>query len=144
MRIWRPINGRVRWLSLAAVASLVPLLGAAPAMATSSAPHDPVGAYLLTVAPEDDANTDPLRTATLVCGPDGGTHVNPATACEQLRRAAGRVGGVPEEPGPCTREYAPVRVTATGTWNGRKHRYTRTYPNRCTAIRATGGVLFAF
>ncbi|WP_449064668.1 SSI family serine proteinase inhibitor [Planomonospora algeriensis] len=67
-----------------------------------------------------------------------------AAACDRLRRAGGRVEDVPESPGACTLEYAPVRVTATGTWQGRRYRYAETHPNRCAAIRATGGVLFAF
>ncbi|MFF5211879.1 SSI family serine proteinase inhibitor [Streptosporangium sp. NPDC000396] len=111
-------------------------------MAAPSASSHPVGSYVLTVTPE--GSTQPLGTATLACDPDGGTHVNSTTACDQLRRAGGRIGRIPEDPGMCTREYAPVRLSATGTWNGRKIRYERTYPNRCTAVRATGGVLFAF
>ncbi|MBG0814762.1 hypothetical protein HS045_11225 [Planomonospora sp. ID82291] len=117
-------------------------LGAVPAVAGTFAPDGPTGSYLLQVAREDGSG--PTRTATLTCGPDGGTHPRPVLACGQLRRAGGRVEAVPERPGACTLEYVPVRLTATGTWQGRRYRYAETHPNRCAAIRATGGVLFAF
>ncbi|GAA4606620.1 hypothetical protein GCM10023195_24120 [Actinoallomurus liliacearum] len=42
----------------------------------------------------------------------------------------------------CALVHAPVRVTAEGRWNGGFRRYTRTFFNRCAAIRATGGVIF--
>ncbi|GAA3166501.1 hypothetical protein GCM10010466_66600 [Planomonospora alba] len=138
MRFRSPIRARAGWLAAACVAALAPLLAASPAAAGTPAP---TGSYLLKVTPQDGTAA---RTATLTCGPDGGTHADPAAACAQLRRTGGRVEGIPESQGACTLEYAPVRVSATGTWQGRQYRYERTYPNRCAAVRATGGVLFAF
>jgi hypothetical protein len=143
----RPWNGRVLSAVAVTAACLAPLSGAAPAMAAAShdaaTSYDPVGVYILAIAP-DDGTAAPLAASTLLCGPDGGAHAGAATACAQLRRAQGRVDRVPADPGPCTQEYAPVRVTATGTWNRRHHEFTRTYENRCLAVRATGGVLFDF
>jgi Subtilisin inhibitor-like len=39
--------------------------------------------------------------------------------------------------------YAPIRADLTGTWKGRRVRWSRTYGNRCEMTRATG-VLFQF
>ncbi|GAT70098.1 proteinase inhibitor I16 subtilisin-type inhibitor [Planomonospora sphaerica] len=142
MRIRPSAHVPVRRFAAASAAGLAALLGAAPASAGAPAADGPTGSYLLEVARED--GSAPARKATLTCGPDGGTHPRAAAACDQLRRAGGRVEDVPERPGACTLEYAPVRVTATGTWQGRRYRYAETHPNRCAAIRATGGVLFAF
>ncbi|WP_113703044.1 SSI family serine proteinase inhibitor [Nonomuraea lactucae] len=144
MRFRRPLYRRGGWLLTAAAAGLVPLFTAAPAMAAASTSYDPVGVYVLTVTSEADTAPRPAATSTLLCVPDGGTHADAAAACEQLSRTNGRVDRVPAAPGPCTREYAPVRVAATGVWNRQRREFTRTYPNRCEAIRATGGVIFAF
>jgi hypothetical protein len=57
---------------------------------------------------------------------------------------AGEVTRLPGRQGPCSSEYAPVQVSAHGTWNGEPRHFTRTYPNLCAAIRDTGGVLFRF
>ncbi|MBG0831354.1 protease inhibitor protein [Planomonospora sp. ID67723] len=142
MRIERSVNTRLGRLSLLTAAMAAPLLWAAPATAAPAAPSSPTGSYLLTVEPEKGLGV--ARSATLTCAPDGGTHTTAATACDQLRRARGKVAAIPEDPGPCTKEYAPVRVTAVGTWKGQQRRYTQTYSNHCMAVRATGGVLFAF
>ncbi|MFI7440082.1 SSI family serine proteinase inhibitor [Nonomuraea indica] len=128
----------------AAAAGLTLLLGAAPATAMSVPSYDPVGVYVLTVTPDDGTTAEPLAASTLLCGPDGGAHAAAAAACDQLRRVQGRAERIPEDPGPCTREYAPVRVSAVGIWRGQRREYARTFPNRCEAVRATGGILFAF
>lgn len=51
--------------------------------------------------------------------------------------------GIPEDPGPCTEEFQPVIVAASGTWNGEPRHYRQEFSNRCVAVRATGGVIFA-
>ncbi|GAA4621468.1 SSI family serine proteinase inhibitor [Actinoallomurus vinaceus] len=113
------------------------------AMAAPPAPSTwPQGVYTLSVSPVESG--EPARTAVLTCGPDGGTHLAASAACDQLRAVEGRIADLPEEAGACTLVYAPVRVTAQGRWNGRSRRYTRTFFNRCAAVRATGGVIFAF
>ncbi|GAA2264201.1 hypothetical protein GCM10010149_00070 [Nonomuraea roseoviolacea subsp. roseoviolacea] len=146
MRSQRIFHRHRAWLATAALAGMAPLFAAAPALAgtsaTSTAP-DPVGVYVLRVTPATGGDPAPVSTGTLLCGPDGGAHADPTPACDQLRRANGMVERIPEDPGMCTREYAPVRVTATGVWNRQYREFTRTYPNLCTAVRATGGVLFA-
>jgi hypothetical protein len=87
---------------------------------------------------------EPLANASLICPPDGGTHPNPAAACEQLSRSDGRIEGIAEDPGPCTLEFNPVIVAASGTWNGEPRHYKQEFSNRCVAVRATGGVIFDF
>lgn len=84
-----------------------------------------------------------LASASLTCPPDGSSHPNPAAACEQLTRADGFIEGIPEDPGPCTEEFQPVIVAASGTWNGEPRHYRQEFSNRCVAVRATGGVIFA-
>jgi Subtilisin inhibitor-like len=76
--------------------------------------------------------------------PAGGSHPNPAAACEQLSEADGRIEDIPEDPGPCTREFNPVILAASGTWYGQERRFEREFANRCVGIRATGGVIFDF
>ncbi|WP_433330409.1 SSI family serine proteinase inhibitor [Spirillospora sp. CA-294931] len=125
----------------AAVLGAAPLVAAAPASAGTGASS---GAYVLVIAPEDTSRTAAIKDSSLRCGPAGGSHTNAPLACAQLQTARGRVGAIPEDPGPCTREYAPVRVSAHGTWNGSPRHYTKTFSNLCTAVRGTGGVIFAF
>ncbi|GAA4078660.1 SSI family serine proteinase inhibitor [Actinomadura miaoliensis] len=125
--------------TLAVIGGMVSIPLAAPSAAEAT---EPVGGYRLTVAPVQGAGR--VASASLRCGPDGGSHPDPVRACDQLRRVNGNVARLPERPGRCTLEYAPVRVRAHGTWKGRPRDYARTYSNRCAAIRGTGGVLFKF
>ena len=62
----------------------------------------------------------------------------------QLSKADGYIEDIPEDPGPCTREFAPVVVSASGLWDGEERRYEREFSNQCLAIRGTGGVIFDF
>ena len=128
-------RARFRWA--AALAGAAVLTQTAPAQA--GAPAEPAGSYLLTVAPEGGS----AATKTLRCDPDGGTLRSAARACAQLAGADGHVSRIPPENGPCTMEHAPVRVRADGRWRGEPRRFSRTYSNRCVAVRETGGVLFA-
>lgn len=88
------------------------------------------------------ATGETIAEASLTCPPNGGSHPHPVTACAQLSQADGRIEGIPEDPGPCTREFNPVIVAATGTWNGEPRYYKHEFSNRCVAVRATGGVIF--
>ncbi|MFG2088107.1 SSI family serine proteinase inhibitor [Spirillospora sp. NPDC048824] len=124
-------RARFRWA--AAVAGMAVLVHAAPTLA-----EEPLGAYLLMVAPQEG----PVTARTLWCEPDGGTLRAASQACDQLELADGRVARIPRREGPCTLEHAPVRVSADGTWRGEPRHFARTYPNRCAAMRDTGGILF--
>lgn len=112
------------------------------------------------IMPEPDmvlrpANTDvftltvrgkgkPDRGAHLTCAPTGGNHPSPRKACEQLDAAGGEVAEIPADDGMCTAEYQPVTVIARGVWRGQQRTYQQEFPNHCTAVRDTGGVLFNF
>ncbi len=90
------------------------------------------------------ASGEPIASASLSCPPDGGSHPNPAGACEQLSKVDGRIEGIPEDSGPCTLEFNPVILAASGTWNGEPRYYKQEFSNRCVAVRTTGGVIFEF
>jgi hypothetical protein len=100
------------------------------------------GSFALSITSADSGEL--IASASLTCPPDGGSHPNPAAACEQLSQADGWIEGIPEDPGVCTREFAPVIVTALGAWNGEPRYYKQEFSNKCVAVRATGGVIFAF
>ncbi|WP_412518996.1 subtilase-type protease inhibitor [Actinomadura madurae] len=124
-------RARSRWAAV--LAGMAAVTSAAPAQAA-----EPAGVYLLTMAPQHG----PSSTWSLSCDPDGGTHGAASAACDQLEAVDGDVGRIPARPGACTLEYAPVRVTADGSWRGAARHFARTYPNRCAAVRDTGGILF--
>lgn len=103
---------------------------------------EPQGSFDLSIT--SAVSGERIASATLTCPPDGGSHPNPAVACEQLGQADGRVEAIPDDPGPCTLEFNPVVVAASGTWNGEPRSFKQEFSNRCVAGRATGGVLFNF
>ncbi|WP_165978677.1 SSI family serine proteinase inhibitor [Actinomadura darangshiensis] len=124
-------RARFRWAAVLAGAAVI-------ASATPALAGGPAGAYLLTMAPQ----RGPASRWSLQCDPDGGTLDAASQACDQLEAVGGEVARIPARQGACTMEYAPVRVSADGTWHGRPRHFARTYPNRCAAVRGTGGILF--
>ncbi|WP_344900552.1 SSI family serine proteinase inhibitor [Actinomadura meridiana] len=126
------LRSRSRWV--VGLAGTAVIASSAP---TQAAPT-PVGSYVLRVAPEHG----PATTYRLRCDPDGGTIAAVSEACDQLESANGEVRRIPARQGACTMEYSPVRVTADGTWRGEPRHFARTYPNRCSAMNETGGMLF--
>jgi hypothetical protein len=103
---------------------------------------EPQGSFALSITL---ARTNELiAEASLTCEPAGGSHPNPEAACEQLNKVDGRIEDIPEDPGPCTQEFNPVIVAASGTWRGEERDYKQEFSNRCVAVRATGGVIFDF
>ncbi|GAA1891360.1 SSI family serine proteinase inhibitor [Actinomadura bangladeshensis] len=124
-------RARFRWAAV--LAGMAAGASAAPAQAAG-----PAGSYVLTVVHE----LGPKIERSLHCDPDGGTLIQASRACDQLRLVDGRVERIPARTGVCTLEYAPVRVIARGSWHDRPRRFERTYPNRCVAVRETGGILF--
>lgn len=115
-----------------------------PSPAQAAPTTHPHGAYVLTLSPTEPGTELPTRVAALWCNPTGGTHPQAAQACDQLTDANGHLHRIPPDPGPCTLEYAPVRLSAIGTWNSRIRRHHSIHTNRCLAIRETGGVIAAF
>jgi hypothetical protein len=105
-------------------------------------PAGPQGSFTLSIT--SAAGGESVDTASLTCPPDGSSHPHPVAACEQLSQADGHIDGIPQDPGPCTREFNPVIVAASGIWNGEPRYYKQEFSNRCIAVRATGGVIFDF
>ncbi|MCB5909862.1 subtilase-type protease inhibitor [Streptomyces pinistramenti] len=104
-------------------------------------------ALVLTVGQgESRASATVERAVTLTCAPaPGGTHPVARAACGQLRTVAGdfdQVTGA-ESTRVCTKEWAPVVVTADGVWQGHRVSYAHTFPNSC-AMRDGAGAVFEF
>ncbi|MFR9780654.1 SSI family serine proteinase inhibitor [Micromonospora sp. MS34] len=130
-----------RTAALAAVAALgVPAALAAPQPAAAvprPGPETP-SVLLLSVAGAGD-----LRSTVLVCGPAGGLHPDPVTACRLVARVDGDLDVLAVNLEPCTREYAPLTARAVGFWQDRPVTYSRTFDNRCLLHRVTDA-LFDF
>ena len=101
--------------------------------------RQPVGSFELTIA---SPNGEVRASATLTCGPAGGTHPDPQAACAQLIDADGRIEKIPEKEGICTQQFEPVVLRAHGTWNGEPREFEAEFGNPCFGILATGGVIF--
>jgi hypothetical protein len=102
----------------------------------------PQGSFDLSIA--SAASGQVLASASLTCNPDGGSHPNPATACEQLTQANGFIEKIPPEEGACTREFKPVILKASGTWDGEDRQFEFEFSNRCVGVKETGGEIFDF
>ncbi|WUI02135.1 subtilase-type protease inhibitor [Spirillospora sp. NBC_00431] len=133
-------RARFRWAGVLAGMALIAQAAPAQAAPAPSPARKPVGVYTLTVAPEHGPGRGTAER--LRCDPDGGTHHAASEACDQLAAVDGEVARIAARPGPCTMESAPVKVRADGTWHGKPRHFAETYPNRCAAVRETGGVLF--
>lgn len=79
----------------------------------------------------------------LGCDPVSGPPPKAAQACATFRRVDGHPGRIKPARIMCMLIYAPIRADVTGTWRGRRIRWSRTYGNTCEMTRATG-VVFAF
>jgi hypothetical protein len=107
-------------LLLARAAALVALLVVSGCGSGSSAPAKP--RYELTVTYWPSGRGGEARTATLQCDPDGGSHPDPAKACDALlshEEALEPVGGDVA----CTELYGgPQVATLSGTAHARLSR----------------------
>ncbi|MBG0832162.1 hypothetical protein HS041_31130 [Planomonospora sp. ID67723] len=84
------------------------------------------------------------RHVVLRCNPVSGSHPRGAEACRELEAAGGDPAALtPAADRACTMEYDPVTVLAVGDWDGKAHRFERTFSNPCSMHAATGAV-FAF
>lgn len=143
MRIKHLVPGRLKRFAVIGVLGLAPLAATLPAAAaTPPTPHEPMGAYLLMIAPQGGSGA--ARMTTVTCAPNEGTHPDLATTCGQLSAVDGEVAAIPMGSGLCPMIWKPVEVTAVGLWNGEPRYYVRTFSNQCVAARATGGVIFRF
>lgn len=84
------------------------------------------------------------RRVLLRCHPTGGDHPKASAACTRLASRDGDLAALNADPGrACVLLYAPVTVTASGSWHGRLVRYQETFGNTC-ALRAKTGTVFQF
>ncbi|WP_338694020.1 SSI family serine proteinase inhibitor [Streptomyces sp. Q6] len=128
----------MRSLPLAA-AALLSLAVAAPAHAVVEPTPQP--GLFLTVS--GDENTW-IRGVLLRCAPEpSGHHPYAAEACAELDAAGGDLDGPLTPEGAariCTKEYAPVTVSAIGSHRGMMVAWHKTYGNACEMDAATGHV----
>ncbi|WP_187283418.1 SSI family serine proteinase inhibitor [Streptomyces sp. t39] len=132
--------------ALLAVAAAVPAAAASPAPDTAAAvsaaekPAPPRGLFL-TVS---GAESSWIRGVLLHCSPEpSGPHPDAAGACAALDAARGDLDRLSGDPHPCTKQYDPVTVSATGAWRGRPTAWHKTFANACELSTATGA-LFRF
>ncbi|MFE3657842.1 subtilase-type protease inhibitor [Streptomyces sp. NPDC059165] len=87
------------------------------------------------------------RAATLNCAPTpSGTHPAPRAACDELATVNGDFDALASKPKhPCTRQWDPVTVTASGVWQGKWVDWSATYGNACEMREnLAGSVVFSF
>ncbi|MFD9860986.1 subtilase-type protease inhibitor [Streptomyces alboflavus] len=127
--------------SAALLACAAAAAGAVPSAAVSA--EAPPGKHEIFLAVSGDADTW-IRGVLLSCVPEpSGHHPFAREACAELDRAGGDFDRLPQEDRICTKEYAPVTVGATGTFQGRPVDWHRTYGNACEMAASTGHV-FSF
>ncbi|MEW2444050.1 SSI family serine proteinase inhibitor [Micromonospora marina] len=128
-----------RTAALALVAALGGLTApASPAQAAPRPGPEIPSVLLLTV--DDGAG---VRATVLTCGPTGGLHPDPFTACRLVARVDGDLDALDVDGAPCTSQYDPVVARAVGFWQNRPVSYTRTFGNACLMQRTTAS-LFTF
>lgn len=82
-----------------------------------------------------------IRGVLLHCSPvPAGPHPEAAAACAALDAARGDMDRLTGERHPCTKQYDPVTVSATGAFRGRPTAWHKTFPNACELAVATGAV----
>jgi hypothetical protein len=118
------------------------LLAIVPAHADDSQQEQKAGRgvsrLVLTWAYEDGADAEKV---TLRCHPVvWGTHPNRVNACDALERVDGYFEQLPSTNDPCTKEYRPVTVTASGYWVQHPVGYSETFGNLCAAKTETDNV----
>lgn len=105
-------------------------------------------ALVLTVGRGEAAATATVeRAVTLNCAPaPSGTHPSARAACGELNAVNGEFAmltGSSERP--CTRQWDPVTITATGVWEGKRVDWSATYGNACEMRESmNGSTVFAF
>jgi hypothetical protein len=128
-------------LAAAALTALAAALTAAgPANAAATDPPAPQGVFL-TVAGDQGSW---MRGELLRCEPQAwGHHPHASEACGALDRAQGNLDALVADPEMCTQVYAPVTVSASGTYRGKPITWQKTFANACT-MEASTGYVFRF
>lgn len=132
---------------VAVLAALLPAALLATGGIATAAPASPPGipGSTLVLSISRGQHALPVTDRTILsCRPSGGTHPRPSLACLQLASVHGDITSLNLHPArPCVLLYAPVTVTATGTWNGDPVLYRETFDNSCL-LAASKGALFRF
>ncbi|MFB7031027.1 MULTISPECIES: SSI family serine proteinase inhibitor [unclassified Streptomyces] len=107
------------------------------ASAATAAPPAPTTQLQLTAERTEDGH-GVIGFVWLDCpapaSPERLPHPHREEACAALDAADGDLDALTGEPsGRCTAEYAPVTLSAQGTYRGHTVDWTRTYPNNCEA-----------
>ncbi|MCM2578993.1 SSI family serine proteinase inhibitor [Streptomyces meridianus] len=136
----------LRLTAVPAALVLVLIGGTVPAAAGAAEPAwtadpvraaDPVPGLVLTLSEVPHSST---REVLLSCFPVEGSHPHGVEACAVLVHSGGDLDALAVTAHPCTREYHPVAVAATGAWAGRPVHWERTFSNPCVLDSATGPV----
>ncbi|WP_017541183.1 SSI family serine proteinase inhibitor [Nocardiopsis halophila] len=114
-------------------ASAAALIAAPPAHAAPAGapPAEPSASRLVLAWTYEDGSDG--SKVTLRCHPSGGSHPERSEACDALTEAGGHFEMLRSTGEPCTMQYRPVEVTATGHWFKRPVDYRETFGNLCTA-----------
>ncbi|MGW7368002.1 subtilase-type protease inhibitor [Streptomyces sp. NPDC054841] len=139
-------------LGATASAAALVLSGTAAAGVAHAEPAKPTGLYapsamVLMVGKGDAATATIERAVTLNCAPKpSGSHPAPRAACQELTEVDGQFGlltGAPRRP--CTRQWDPVTVGASGVWQGKRVDWSTTYGNECEMRESLSGAkVFSF
>ncbi|MCQ6554875.1 subtilase-type protease inhibitor [Streptomyces sp. C10-9-1] len=131
----------------AAPAAALPVPPSDTPTASGTAPEDAAGdrtparRLFLTVS---GAENTWIRGVVLRCAPrPTGPHPEAAEACAELEAVDGDLDRLPGDARPCTKQYDPVTVSATGAWHGHPTAWHRTFANACE-LTATTGPVFRF
>lgn len=124
----------------APAAALTVLAAVSPARAVATDPPEPQGVFL-TVSGDQGSW---MRGELLRCEPEAwGHHPHASEACGALDRAHGNLDALVADPEMCTQVYAPVTVSANGTYRGKQVTWQKTFANACT-MEASTGYVFRF
>ncbi|NEB73819.1 hypothetical protein G3I40_00950 [Streptomyces sp. SID14478] len=124
-------------LPVAAHADTGPIRMPPPPFGSPDMPVAPGGDHLTVTVVDSGTGND--GTSELECGPDGGTHADPAAACARLDELAGD-GQDPFAPVPdgafCTMQYGGnATAHITGTWHARAVDASYSLANGCEISR---------
>ncbi|MGW0904505.1 SSI family serine proteinase inhibitor [Streptomyces sp. NPDC002853] len=125
--------------AVATAAALVSLAVAAPAHAAGETAPERASGVFLTVTGQDNAW---VRGVLLDCVTQRPAHhPHAAAACAAIDKAGGDFDALPTtKSGICTKQYAPVTVSATGLHRGKPVSWNKTYGNACEMGYSTGAV----
>ncbi|MGW1375859.1 subtilase-type protease inhibitor [Streptomyces sp. NPDC002446] len=142
----RYITGAIAFgaaLVLGTLATTAQAVAAPAAPARSGGLYAPTELVLTVGQGESRATATVQRAVTLSCMPVAkGSHPTPRAACSELRSVAGDFTKVTTAGSDriCTKEWAPIVVTADGVWQGKRVSYTYTFSNDCALTGGSGSV----